>query len=353
VNSTEATQKAVSVVYVGYDHAEHKTLYASRLNFSQKGATFDPADPATFRAGAPAVVVQKGDEIVGMNDGVVRDIGIYDPVNNHGRGDLVFWVDTDEGQGIIHTQVPVRYLNQGDNPWYDDWYASGLSADTGVPRDEQGHPFWIKYQGCALTTLTMALDDVAGLQETPGTLNALFQSPEGKGGYGGIIGNDVNWPTAVKLATGQAGITNVQFTEVHAPDNDTQVLDDLVSRRGLLTVVKVKNGGHFILVTGKVGNRFVIADPGHRTVSNADDTFRSYLDVYGDQFTIKGYISDPGEDLSETTFAASAPEDGLSLLVTDPQGRRTGYDPATGETLTQIPGTYARVSQVHRVNVSQ
>src|SRR5205823_3410149 len=84
---------------------------------------------------------------------------------------------------------------------------------------------------------------------------------------------------------------------------------------------------HFVLVTGKRGNQFLIADPGF--------SGRTTLDDYNNQFQTRGFVSDPPGDISELDFAV----DDAELLITDVAGKHTGFDPSSGNVVEAIPGS--------------
>ena len=95
--------------------------------------------------------------------------------------------------------------------------------------------------------------------------------------------------------------------------------------------------GHFVLVTGKDGDDFTIADPGHATRS-------SLKNDYANRYATRGFArpkpdSSPPE-LQPLGSAATASADpsalyistsnAVTLLVIDPNGNRVGFDPETG-----------------------
>jgi PKD repeat protein len=83
---------------------------------------------------------------------------------------------------------------------------------------------------------------------------------------------------------------------------------------------------HFVLVTGKRNGQYVIIDPGHAGATT--------LGYYHENFETRGYVATPPADASELDISVGNAAD---LLVVDPLGRRTGYDPASGQILEEIP----------------
>src|SRR3989442_1483282 len=115
---------------------------------------------------------------------------------------------------------------------------------------------------------------------------------------------------------------SLQYNEFRS--RSTQVLEDRLCRSGFPVIVGVNLGPdedgnivphHFVLVTGKTGNHFEILDPGHPT--------NTTLANYGNIFETRGYISDPDGDRSSLHLSLNDAE----LFITDPMGRRTGFDP--------------------------
>jgi Ca2+-binding RTX toxin-like protein len=105
VNSTQATQRAVTVVYMANDASSNKGIYTNRLNFFGNGVFFDQKKPGHFTVSTPTLVVEKEMPIDGL-DGKVEDLNIYDPVNNRDRGDVAFWVKTNNNnnQAVVRAR---------------------------------------------------------------------------------------------------------------------------------------------------------------------------------------------------------------------------------------------------------
>lgn len=142
--------------------------------------------------------------------------------------------------------------------------------------------------------------------------------------HGDFVGTGVNWDAATRDASGDT-------LEFHAYRTaDIQYLSQILAK-GYPVIVGVNlnaNGepGHFVLVVGVQNGQFLINDPGH-----ADATTLSY---YNNDFESRGYVGDPSGDVSGLDFAAG---NAAEVLVVDPLGRRTGYDPASGTVLEEIP----------------
>src|SRR5262249_37217147 len=131
--------------------------------------------------------------------------------------------------------------------------------------------------GCALTSLTMALNFV-GSNYDPGTLNQFMIKNDSD-----YIGSAVNWGPATRDAS--AG--TMKFHAFRS--SSAQVLEENLCK-GFPVIVGVNGNKHFVLVTGKQGNQFLIKDPGYAT--------RTTLDAYNNQFETRGYVADPPGDIS-------------------------------------------------------
>lgn len=225
--------------------------------------------------------------------------------------------------GLIHnslnTNVPGRYIfpivnltnlvlnvqrfSQGDSRWASQAYGGTSST--------------IQQQGSALCCLAMALT-YAGVATDPGALNTLLASSKD------FAGNDVNWDAATRDASSQA----LRFHAYRTTDAQylSQSLND-----GFPVIVGVdfnNNGdpGHFVVVKGEQNGHFIINDPGHVNATN--------LDYYGNDFETRGYVGDPPGDMSALDVSVG---NAAEVLVVDPLGRQTGYDPGSDTVLEGIP----------------
>jgi hypothetical protein len=248
------------------------------------------------------------------------------------------------GNGSVEVDLTLREecatpsvspFKQFDSPWGTETYDN--SSQT------------VAAKGCALTSLSMALNTagqttltVGGEAKTndPGTLNQLM-----KDNPGSFYGSSVSWGPATLNASGNT----LEFVAQRI----ASTTDDAGARRfvkgavcaGYPVIVGVNlsaagTPGHYILVTGVEGDDFTIADPGPE---------KTLLSEYP-AFETRGFVAPPGTPVPGTNaaqgaagtdrsavYVAAGP--GVSLLVTDPQGRRSGVDPTTGNTLAEIPGS--------------
>ena len=182
-----------SVAYIAYDDANQQNagLYVSRLNwFSIDGNN----PPNTFKvAGPPSLVVKVGMAISDAKGllGEVADLDVFDPLNDHNRGDLVFWMKTKDGTEAIVSATPLcpgsNYADPSTNS-YVSQYAAGRQYGWPMAFDTPGG------NSCgptALLMLTNALYSANGGTEHLPVVAPLFMS-------------DYDW-TVSKPAVGAGG----------------------------------------------------------------------------------------------------------------------------------------------------
>jgi N-acetylneuraminic acid mutarotase len=131
------------------------------------------------------------------------------------------------------------------------------------------------------------------------------------------------------------------------PDEARRFLDDTICA-GHAVIVGVKfcepikspnTPCHFVLAYGKQGDNYLIRDPAALSVdpNHFDNSPRETLlfnSLYDSRFVTRGYVVDPPDDRSGLALYVGT---NVDLLLTDPSGRKTGLDVATGEVLDQIP----------------
>jgi hypothetical protein len=207
-------------------------------------------------------------------------------------------------------------MSQGDSKWRNDPYDN---SNTNIAR-----------LGCALTSLTMALD-YAGYHTDPGALNTLMKtSPFGI--TSDFKGRSVRWASAVAHATLNPDGTGTSSLKFHPfkERGACRLTQALVRGHPVIVGVNFNSKGqpgHFVLVTGYQNGQFLINDPGHSDRTTLSDP------AYNNNYETRGYVSDPPGDLSTLEIDVDDPAD---ILVTDPLQRRTGYSPVAG-TLGEIP----------------
>ncbi len=219
--------------------------------------------------------------------------------------------------------VRVQALKQGVFPrgdrnpsWEDNLYDNSVSST-------------IYQLGCALTSLSMALN-FAGVANDPGSLNQFMVT---NGAYNGL---NVTWDKTSRLISGGrlkfdtlGGFKN----SITNPKGARQALESALCGpipHPVIVGVDLDSNGvpqHFVLVTAKQGNQFLIEDPFFP---------KGTLNDYGNSFETRGIVRDPSSDISGLDLALG---DNADLLVIDEIGRRTGFDSIARERPQEIPGS--------------
>jgi hypothetical protein len=252
--------------------------------------------------------------------------------------------------GVVFAETELTYVQDANTGITENGYdvrvpfqttVTDSGCQTNVSRLSQGDPDWasiqydhspnvtIQQKGCALTSLSMALNS-AGVSNTPFTLNDFMSLTDGD-----FIGASVNWGAATRDVSGPLNL-KFHFQAIDSTDDmqaATDYLANVVCEQRHPVIVGVdldSNGtpGHFVVVTGKQGNDYTIADPGFSS--------RTLLSDYNDEFVTRGFVADPAGDISELDVAVG---DVAEFLITDPSGRKTGYDSATSKIVKEIPNS--------------
>jgi hypothetical protein len=125
-------------------------------------------------------------------------------------------------------------------------------------------------------------------------------------------------------------------------------LNETITKAGFTT-----NSTHFILVTGKAGNDWTVFDPGWTNAVPLGNLTSLLAHEHGNGFTTSsGTVTHQFTVAGVRSFNMGSPLalalDGsalspVELLVTDPIGRRVGYNPSAGQDVSEIPnGVYYR-----------
>ncbi len=213
-------------------------------------------------------------------------------------------------------------------------------------------------KGCALTSLHMALanKNVAfapfkiplipavnapeiDIPLDPGSMNLWMT---GNGGF--TTNGKVKWDTVTR---GLGAPRSLKFDTSNWNSSDPDVLAAQVCQGDKGQIAPVVVGvnirtvesppgsgnfvsvpGHFVLVTGATQNlngtsTFTIADPAGRGQT---------LDTYANNFRIRGLVTDPLDASGLDIYAG----DEVEILVTDPLGRKIGFDPSTATDFREI-----------------
>jgi len=109
----------------------------------------------------------------------------------------------------------------------------------------------------------------------------------------------------------------------------SEVLDNFLLS-GNPVVLGVNSDGHFVVATGKT-----IDQNGKETYAINDPlSGKTTLDKYNNTYSSAKLFSGAPSDKRSLSVSAHSP---IEQLITDPKGRRFGYDPVTGNFINEIP----------------
>jgi hypothetical protein len=130
---------------------------------------------------------------------------------------------------------------------------------------------------------------------------------------------------------------------------DPDTLHDLL-QEGIPVILTVnRSGPHFVVATGETvseGTRtWYLNDPGGLNTNQFTDLLTTLRAGYGDQASWMEWLWSAEEpaDVAAITIVLDSPAE---LLVTDPQGRRIGFDPRRGTAFSEIPDAFYGVDQI-------
>jgi len=134
----------------------------------------------------------------------------------------------------------------------------------------------IGWRGCALTSLATLINYYSaniysGIPRTnPGDLNTYLRGLPGSRGY--TTNNDVNFDAMGRYTNNR--VSFVDRYDVGIYNSEEALLDtaDGLIRSGIPLIFRVR--GHFLLVIGKCGDKFIVSDPagGQEKLYNPDDS---------------------------------------------------------------------------------
>ena len=215
--------------------------------------------------------------------------------------------------------LSVKLLKQYDTRWGTNIYAHYTQKTNSIAK-------W----GCYLTSCAMLINYYADLQgtgftTTPDVLNDWLVGQTDGYDYGKIDTNIkciVN-PHAVERYALMNGITSFHFIGPSLRNNN--VLNSYLCS-GDPEILWVHNNGHFIVATGKIVTNglttYAINDPGVN-IANAGCSELS-CERYDNTYQGMRLFS---SSLRRRAFLRLGIRCPIEVLVTDPQGRRTGIDP--------------------------
>jgi hypothetical protein len=206
------------------------------------------------------------------------------------------------------------------DPWFDDPYTGGGT---------------ISAYGCGLTSLVDILRSygyttVDGQDLNPGTLNTWMENNDGYTSGGGVQWWAIDALTNYRLVYNNQSV----LCDANAPTLYSTTLDkDLFDQKPAILRVRGTSGicGHFVVAKGKCSNTYQLSDPGHSAVTSLADA------PYNNQWA--GYRRFAPADGTARPIVVINMHSPADVLVTAPDGKRTGFDPTTGQFVTQIPGS--------------
>ena len=210
----------------------------------------------------------------------------------------------------------VPYYSQLDPNWGNDDYGGSVSNPWGPGENS----FW--RWGCATTSAAMIIS-YHGLQQngfttTPKELNDWLRSDDVRGySEGSII-----WTKVAEYA--RLNGVNLHYYSGWS-SNDGVVNGFLCENCPIILYTKTSPyDGHFLVATGRTQDGdWKVNDPGYYDLSTIGNSEYTEIRKYG--------ISE--SDPSSIYIAAHSP---LVFLITDPAGRRTGFDPSTNTNINEI-----------------
>ncbi|MHB1172726.1 MAG: C39 family peptidase [Lacisediminihabitans sp.] len=224
------------------------------------------------------------------------------------------------------------YSQLGDTAQYSNYCTLSTNTADRHPCDGRTDEakLTIHRLGCALTSAAMMLT-YHGVNVDPRALNTWLRA------HDGYSGASLIFPEVARYARQVAGVNVTWVGAFGGPD--VAGLQQAICQYGPVpTNVYGSNGkrnGHWVLSWGRDNplTTFRIYDPAggaerlltyarYRNTNNGRRVFAGPEKTYSDPYSgMDFFFHSPGE-----------------LLVTDPQGRRTGYDPATATSYAEIPG---------------
>lgn len=266
--------------------------------------------------------------------------------------EVTYTVDSEpENQYPLYTQIESEYPSLMETQsWADDVYADGGSYWCGST---------IAGCGCAITSMTMlgrytgATTDVLGNDVNPGNMNAYLQSDE-VDGYSSEA--TVKWLSSIAYMSEltPAGLlsrlSEPVFTPKHATSGQVMAQIDAALADGDKGVLGFANG-HFVWVTEKTADGYLVNDPWWYNTKTADDdadeanNVRDYNNVFDSAriFT----IADELEALPARSVEAIV-HGTAELLYEDVAGDKAGYE--NGSLVFEVAGaSYGEIANISLV----
>lgn len=331
---------------------------SSAYGINDSGQIVGLSDYFTPNGDIPHAFIYQGNVMYDLNDYLSENPGWVltqaNAINN--KGQIVGYGTNPQGQIHAFLLNPVPPCTALNPVGYKQ-----ASTSSAVPTHFGKENTLTSKYGCALCSAAAMLSTFSGFESmTPAQLDSLLIAP-GKNGYN--EGDNLNW-FAFPDITGN----RIHCIDSHSIPNNLAALNAYLeeqhcskSHRVIVHLNAYLDGdsqryGHFILVTGKNGSDWNVFDPGwsHAWVGGTsdDDVLKSLAghltavgftthDSSGNnlnwKFEIEGvrtFVDDV--TIGSANYGAHSP---VELLVTDPDGKRVGYDPTIGSNVFEIPGS--------------
>lgn len=227
----------------------------------------------------------------------------------------------------------VPLLAQGDPEWGADLYdhsctawitrADGTRRRVGVPCDDTASAHHTIHQrGCAITSASMVLG-YHGATTTPRAVNTWLRDNDGYG-----LGGMTKFTHVARF--GRSMEPQIAYDQTYFDTTSATRLRELICKFGP-QVIGVRNLGHFVAAFGwdPARRTFLIHDP-------AGGVSRT-LEYYGNVFNGIRLITGKEKTVTDRSGIRIAFHSPVEIVVTDPLGRRIGYDPRLGVRYGEVP----------------
>ncbi len=243
------------------------------------------------------------------------------------------------------TQVASPYPPESSQ-WASAIYANGSGNN---PNDPNPCGLTVAECGCALASMSMLghsygiATDINGDEVNPGNMNAWLEENGGYTPLGGLW-----WSKALAYMGKEDG--DGYKSKLSLLSEQISDVDGFLAQDKPVIAFNESKGHYFVLTEKNENGSYDVRDPYWymtQTTNDTKDTVNNVQDYNNDIDKVKlfEYHDQPQKlaDALEIHLASPA-----ELLLTDSEGRRTGYDFETGEVLQEIPGSsYDQTSAIY------
>jgi hypothetical protein len=233
----------------------------------------------------------------------------------------------DESKYPLYTQKISPFPSVEETAtWASDLYADGTSYC--------GSGNTIAYCGCAITSLVMAgrhagiTTDIVGKNVDPGNMNEWLAAVGGytTGGYLWWLAGQAYFGELSSGEFGKGGEIRSRFAEYDSASVDTKTFIDEALAAGDKVVLGYKDG-HYVWITEKTENSYLLNDPSWYLTRTASDTKAVNVRNYGNTFNTAHTIKITDEPVLLTGGSIESYITGTAeLLYEDALGNKVGYE---------------------------